>query len=49
MRGGDHSYPYVQLPAYNITEDSLSQIFSTKLFEITAPILPVGQQSSAAS
>ena len=34
MRGGDHSYPGLQLAAWNVIEDQLHQIFSCKLFEI---------------
>ena len=41
MRGGDHSYPGVQLAAWNVTEDQLHPANFLKL--VTTPILPVGQ------
>ena len=45
MRGGNHSYPGVQLAAWNLTEDRLyHRQFPTDFLKLlTAPILPVGR------
>ena len=45
MRGGDHSYPGVQLAAWNITKEKVPQIHfpATYLKLLTTSILPVGQ------
>ena len=50
MRGRDHSYPGVQLAAWNVTEEKLHQIYfpATYLKLLTISILPVGQLRSAA-
>ena len=49
MRGGDHSYPGIQLAAWNVTEDKLHQIcFSATHLKLPATsILPMGQLRSA--
>ena len=45
MRGGDYSYPGVQLEAWNITEDRLHRrYFPANFFKlVTTPVLLVGQ------
>ena len=45
MRGGDHSYPGVQLAAWNVTIEKLHQIFFlvTYLELLATSILPVGR------
>ena len=45
MRGGDRSYPSVQLAAWNITEIRLDlRYFPVNFLKlVTTPILPVGQ------
>ena len=50
MHGGDHSYPGVQLAAWNVTKEKLHQIYfpATYLKLLTTSILPVGQLRSAA-
>ena len=50
MRGRDHSYPGVQLAAWNVTEEKFHQIYfpATYLKLLTISILPVGQLRSAA-
>ena len=50
MHGGDHSYPGVQLAAWNVTKEKLHQIYfrATYLKLLTTSTLPVGQQRSAA-
>ena len=49
MRGGDHSYPGVQLAVWNVTENRLHcRYFPANFFKlVTTPILPVGQLWSA--
>ena len=50
MCGGDHSYPGVQLAAWNVTEEKLHQRYysANYLQLLTTFILPVGQLRSAA-
>ena len=50
MRSGDHSYPGVQLASWNVTEETLHQIyFPASYFKLlTTSILPVEQLRSAA-
>ena len=50
MCGRDHSYPGVQLAAWNVTEEKLNQRYFpvTYLKLLTTSILLVGQQRSAA-
>ena len=45
MRGGDHSYPGVQLAAWNLTIEKLHQIYclATYLKLLATSILPVEQ------
>ena len=49
MHGGDHSYPGVQLAAWNVTKEKLHQIYfhATYMKLLTNSILPVGQLRSA--
>ena len=49
MRGGEHSYPGVQLEAWDVTEKKLHQRYflATYLKLLTTSILPVGQLRSA--
>ena len=48
MRGGDHSYPGVQLAAWNVTIEKLHQIYflATYLKLLATSILPVGRLRS---
>ena len=50
MRGGECSYPVVQLATWNVTEDRLCHgYFSANFLTLfTTPILPIGQMRSAA-
>ena len=50
MRSGDHSYPGVQLASWNVTEETLHQIyFPASYFKLlTTSILPVEQLRSVA-
>ena len=50
MRGGDHSYPGVQLVTWSDTEENVHQIYfpATNLRLLTTSILPVGQLRLAA-
>ena len=50
MCGGDHSYPGVQLAAWDVTEEKLHQgyFLATYLKLLTTSILPVGKLRSAA-
>ena len=50
MCGGDHSYPGVQLAAWDVTEEKFHEgyFFATYLKLLTTSILPVGQLPSAA-
>ena len=50
MRGVNHSYPGVQLAAWNVTEDRLQHRYFPENFLklVTTPILPVGQLRLAA-
>ena len=45
MRGGDHSYPGVQLAAWNVTIEKLHQIYflATYVKLLATSILPVGR------
>ena len=45
MRGGDHSYPGVQLATWNVTIEKLHEIYflSTYLKLLATSILPVGR------
>ena len=45
MRGGDHSYPGVQLAAWNVTIEKLHQIYclATYLKLLATSILPVAR------
>ena len=45
MRDEDHSYPGVQLAAWNVTEDQLHRNYfpENTLKLVTSPIVPVGQ------
>ena len=49
MRGGDRSYPGVQLPVWNVTKGKLHQsyLLSTYLKLLSASILTVRQLRSA--
>ena len=54
MRGADHSYPGVQLAAWNVTKEKLHQrhfhaaYLKTSINVYTTSILPVGQLRLAA-
>ena len=50
MRGRDHSYPGVQIGAWNVTEKKLHQRYIpvTYLKLLTTSVLPVGQLRPAA-
>ena len=50
MRGGCHSYPGVQIAAWNVTEDRLYHrcFLANVLKLLTTPILPVGKLLSTA-
>ena len=51
MRCGDHSYPGVQLAAWNVTKEKLHQIYFlvTYLKLLAASMIPVGRLGSAVS
>ena len=50
MYGTDHSYPGVQLAAWNVTEEKLHQRYYSEnyLQLLTTFVLPVGQLQTAA-
>ena len=50
MRGEDHSYPGVQLEAWNVTKKKLHQKYfpATYLKLLTPSIIPMGQLRSGA-
>ena len=45
MRGGEHSYPGVQLAAWNVTIEKLHQIYCLATYSklLATSILPVGR------
>ena len=45
MRGGDHSYPGVQLAAWNVTTENPHQIYSLPTYSklLATFVLPVGR------
>ena len=49
MRGEDHLYPVVQLAVWNVTKETLHQIYfpETYLKLLATSVLPAGQLRSA--